>query len=219
MDQDRRDAQAWAMEWQIRQKRKKVIMALVGIIAVVAVGFLFHFVNIRTTRTVFNSEEEMRAALQGRYESDYFQDIEIMGDDVTNTYYEISHYDLEYAKTYGYYDGEDSVFEDQVVEWDYRHGVIKMRWMDEITVDKDGNITYLSTTLKKSDAPKPEPFDKALLNESASSGDTDISTDSELLEEKDAAEEQQDSLDQTEQAELAGKANANETEDNKDGNN
>lgn len=164
MDNDRRDARAWAQEWAVRQRNKRILTVIAAIALIVALYFAIHFITIKSTRTTFSSEEEMRAALQGRFETDYCEDIEIIGDDITLTYYEISHYDREYAEKYGYSSYEDSVYEDVIQEWDYRNGVIKGKWMDEIRVDKDGNLIYYSQTFKKTTADKPVPFDPSDLN-------------------------------------------------------
>ena len=156
MDQDRRDAAAWAKEWQIKQKNRRLLMVLGGIAI------------IHIERTTFGSVEEMRAAMQGRYaiERDY-EDIYIDGDTITLTYLSYSHYDRRYAEEYGYnYDEEDSVYEDDVAEWDYRHGVIKTRWMGDIIVDKNGNIRrgdYSYSTFYRTDKPRPEPIDPSTL--------------------------------------------------------
>ena len=80
------------------------------------------------------SEEEMRAAMQGRFVYDMYEDFYFEGDTVTKTYYSISHYDREYAEQYGYEEYGDSVYEDTVVKWDYRRGVIKCKWMEDIIV-------------------------------------------------------------------------------------
>ena len=93
MDNDRRDARTWAQEWSIRQRNLRIIKVLAIIAIIIALYFVIHFITVTATRTTFHSVEEMRAAMQGRYETDYCEDIEIIGDDVTLTYYEISHYD------------------------------------------------------------------------------------------------------------------------------
>lgn len=142
MTQDRRDAMHWAEEWRIRQRNKRILLIVLAIVAVAVLAFIINYVSIMVSRTTYASEEEMKAALQGRYETDYAEDIVIEGDKVTLTYYNQSHYDLEYAEKYGYSDYEDSVYDDEVVEWDYRRGQIKLQWMDTITVDKEGNLVY-----------------------------------------------------------------------------
>ena len=127
MDQDRRDAAAWAKEWQIRQKNRRLLMAL-GFIALLAlIGYMIYFTIVHVERTTFKSVEDMRKAMQGRYaiERDY-EDIIIEGDEITLTYMSFSHYDREFAEKYGYdYSGEDSVYDDHIEEWDYRNGVIR----------------------------------------------------------------------------------------------
>lgn len=197
LEQDRQEARAWEQEWYIRRKRNKIIKVFAAIAVIVLVGLAIDFITIHMTRTTYGSVEEMRAALQGRFETDYAEDIEIMGDDIIMTYYEISHYDADYAEEYGYSEYDDSVYEDTVEKWDYRHGIIKCRWMHDIIVDKDGNLIYYSTTYEKTDAPKPTPIDPSTLD---LNGSTELSDEAE-----DAAEQYQDSLDQTEEdAEDAG---------------
>ncbi len=196
MDQDRRDAEAWAQDWAIRRRNKKILAIVVGIAAFAVLIFATKFISIKATRSTFSSEEEMKAALQGRYAGRY-QDIVIDGDDITLTYYEITHYDIDYARQYGYSEYGDSIFDDYVVEWDYKHGVIKMNWMQDIIVDKNGNIEYYSTTLKHTDEDPPVPFDKALLDEDTSD-DTDFENEEELEKTEEQAEEQQESIEKTE---------------------
>ena len=200
MDQDRRDAAAWAKEWQIRQKNRRILYVLAAIALIAAVSFTIKFVIVHTERTTFGSEEEMRAAMQGRYarERDY-EDIIIEGDTITQTYLAFSHYDREYAERYGYdYDEEDSVYDDTIVEWDYRHGVIKTEWMGDIIVDKDGNIrrgdSYYGT-FYKTDTPRPEPIDPATLEHPEGSINAELSP-----EEEEAIEERDESQQMTEDA-------------------
>ena len=140
MDQDRRDAAAWAKEWQIKRKNRRLLYVLAGILAIALIGYLISFLVVHTERSTYGSEEEMRAACQGRYEeSNYYEDLIIEGDQVTLTYLERSHYDRDYAERYGYeYEYNDSVYEDRVIEWDYRHGVIKTEWMGELM--REGKI-------------------------------------------------------------------------------
>lgn len=164
MDQDRRDAMHWAEEWRIKQRNKKIITVIIVICAIAAFGVLINYISILGSRTLYSSEEEMRAALQGRFATDYAEDIIIEGDTVTITYYNQSHYDLEYAERYGYSEYEDSEYEDNIVEWDYRRGEIKCKWMNTIKVDKDGNLIYYSQTFKKTNEPKPTPLDPSELS-------------------------------------------------------
>ncbi|MBQ6389790.1 MAG: hypothetical protein IJH90_09320 [Mogibacterium sp.] len=164
MDQDRRDAQAWATEWQIKRKNRRWLVLGAVVLVIAALYFIINFLTVHMTRTTYGSVEEMRAALQGRFETDYAEDFEIIGDDVTLTYYERSHYDLDFAQRYGYSEYDDSVYEDTVEEWDYRHGVIKCRWMAEIKVDKDGDLEYYGQKFRKSNDPKPVPFDPSILD-------------------------------------------------------
>ena len=165
MTQDRRDAMHWAEEWRIRQRNKRILLIVVAVLAVALLAFIINYVSIMVSRTTYASEEEMKAALQGRYETDYAEDIVIDGDSLTLTYYNQSHYDLEYAEKYGYSDYEDSVYDDEIVEWDYRRGQIKLKWMDTITVDKSGNLVYYHQQYKKTNDPKPTPLDPSLLSQ------------------------------------------------------
>ena len=189
MDQDRRDAAAWAKEWYIRQKNRRLLMVLAGIVLIAAVVAVVRFTIIHLERTTFGSEEEMRAAMQGRYaiERDY-EDIYIEGDKITLTYLSFSHYNREYAERYGYDFEEDSVYEDDVAEWDYRHGVIKTYWMGDIIVDKNGNIRrgdYEYSTFYRTDKPRPEPIDPSTLNSTEGDEDADITEeDEEVIEER-----------------------------------
>ena len=185
MDQDRRDAAAWAKEWQIKRKNRRILYVLAGILAVAAIGYLISFITIHAERTTFGSAEEMRLAMQGRYaiERDY-EDIIIEGDEITLTYLSLSHYDREYAEKYGYEEYDDSVYDDHVVEWDYRHGVIRTEWMGDLVVDKNGNIrrgdSYYET-FYKTDKPRPEPIDPSTLSNPAGDVDAEISPEEEEL--------------------------------------
>jgi hypothetical protein len=188
MDQDRRDAAAWAKEWQIKQKNRRLLMVLGGIALIAVMIWAVRFAIIHIERTTFGSVEEMRAAMQGRYaiERDY-EDIYIEGDTITLTYLSYSHYDRRYAEEYGYnYDEEDSVYEDDVAEWDYRHGVIKTRWMGDIIVDKNGNIRrgdYSYSTFYRTDKPRPEPIDPSTLeNKESDAEETPDPEEQEKLE-------------------------------------
>ena len=212
-DQNRRDAMYWAEEWAIKQKRKKIFIALGALVAVAVLGFAINYLSILGSRTVFHSEEEMRAAVQGRFATDYFEDIYFEGDDVTLTYYNMSHYDREYAERYGYDEYDDSVYEDKVEKWDYRRGVIKFHWMSEMYVDRDGNLVYYSQVFKKTDEPAPEPIDPSTLNNYHPEGEEDalpedggeLQTGDETEDITDdgglgAAEEQQENLEETQEA-------------------
>ena len=212
-DQNRRDAMYWAEEWAIKQKRKKIFIALGALVAIVVLGFAINYLSILGSRTVFHSEEEMRAAVQGRFATDYFEDIYFEGDDVTLTYYNMSHYDREYAERYGYDEYDDSVYEDKVEKWDYRRGVIKFHWMSEMYVDRDGNLVYYSQVFKKTDEPAPEPIDPSTLNNYHPEGEEDalpedggeLQTGDETEDITDdgglgAAEEQQENLEETQEA-------------------
>ena len=200
MNQDRRDAAAWAKEWQIRQKNRRLLMAL-GFIALLAlIGYMIYFTVVHVERTTFKSAEDMRKAMQGRYaiERDY-EDIIIEGDEITLTYLSFSHYDREFAEKYGYdYSGEDSVYDDHIEEWDYRNGVIRTQWMGDIIVDKNGNIRrderYYST-FYKTDKPRPEPIDPSTLSTPEGDINADISAEDEQL-----FEEREEIIESTEDA-------------------
>ena len=164
MDQDRRDAMHWAQEWRIRRRNKRVLTAIIAVVAVAAFMYVINYISILGSRTTYGSEEEMRTALQGRFATDYAEDIVIEGDKLILTYYNQSHYDLEFAETYGYSEYDDSVYEDKVVKWDYRRGEIKLDWMSTITVDKDGNLRYYSQAFVKTNEPTPTPLDPSELS-------------------------------------------------------
>ena len=214
MTQDRRDAMYWAEEWRIKQRNRKILLTVVAILAIALLAFIINYVSIMVSRTTYASEEEMKAALQGRYETDYAEDIVIDGDSLTLTYYNQSHYDLEYAEKYGYSDYEDSVYDDEVVEWDYRRGQIKLKWMDTITVDKSGNLVYYHQQYKKTNEPKPTPLDPSLLSQykqgyedglNAGEEDADSSDDAAsgaglTEEEQEAQDAVQESQDETQAA-------------------
>ena len=209
MDQDRRDAAAWAREWQIRQKNRRLLLALGAIVVIAFLGFMINFVIVHVERTTFKSVEDMRKAMQGRYaiERDY-EDIMIEGDEITLTYLAYTHYNRDYAERYGYdYSGDDSVYDDHIVEWDYRNGVIKTQWMGDIIVNKNGDIRrgdrYYSTFFR-TDKPRPEPIDPSTLGESEFKiGDDGKIEDLEAIEDLDeleAIEERQEDLEATEDA-------------------
>ena len=214
MTQDRRDAMHWAEEWRIKQRNKRILLIVVAVLAVALLAFIINYVSIMVSRTTYASEEEMKAALQGRYETDYAEDIVIDGDSLTLTYYNQSHYDLEYAEKYGYSDYEDSVYDDEVVEWDYRRGQIKLKWMDTITVDKSGNLVYYHQQYKRTNEPKPTPLDPSLLSQykqgyedglNAGEEDADSSDDAAsgaglTEEEQEAQDAVQESQDETQAA-------------------
>ncbi len=214
MTQDRRDAMHWAEEWRIRQRNKRILLIVVAVLAVALLAFIINYVSIMVSRTTYASEEEMKAALQGRYETDYAEDIVIDGDSLTLTYYNQSHYDLEYAEKYGYSDYEDSVYDDEIVEWDYRRGQIKLKWMDTITVDKSGNLVYYHQQYKRTNEPKPTPLDPSLLSQykqgyedglNAGEEDADSSDDAAsgaglTEEEQEAQDAVQESQDETQAA-------------------
>ena len=200
MDQDRRDAAAWAKEWQIRQKNRRLLIVLGALLAIAFIGYMINFTIVHVERTTFKSVEDMRKAMQGRYaiERDY-EDIIIEGDEITLTYLSFSHYDREFAEKYGYdYSGEDSVYDDHIEEWDYRNGVIRTQWMGDIIVDKNGNIRrgdrYYSTFFK-TDKPRPEPIDPSTLSTPEGDINADISAEDEQL-----FEEREEIIESTEDA-------------------
>lgn len=195
MDQDRRDAMLWAEEWRIKQRRKKILIAALAAVCIAAVAFAVNFISIKVSRTTFGSAEEMKEALQGRYETDYAEDIVIDGDTITLTYYNRSHYDLEYAEKYGYSDYDDSVYEDTVAEWDYRTGRIKCGWMSDYTVDQDGNLVYYGQVYKKTDAPKPTPIDPSELKIFEEDGEEAQGSGEEASDVPDMTEEEQEAED------------------------
>ncbi len=215
MDQDRRDANAWAKEWYIRQKNRRLLMVLGAILLVAAIGYAVHFTIVHVERTTFRSTEDMRKAMQGRFamERDY-EDIIIEGDEVTLTYLAYTHYNREYAERYGYdYDEQDSVYEDHVEKWDYRNGVIRTQWMGDLIVDKNGNLrrgdSYYGT-FYKTDKPRPEPIDPSTLKTPEGSinlenQDGSITMDASDGEEE-ALEEREESLESTDSAALEAAA-------------
>ena len=211
MNQDRRDAEAWAKEWYIRQKNRRLLMVLAGALLIAVLVFAVRFAIVQLERTTFSSEEEMRAAMQGRYaiERDY-EDIYIEGDTVTLTYLAYSHYNREYAERYGYnYDEEDAVYEDTVIEWDYRHGVMKTYWMGDIIVDKNGDIRrgdYSYSTFYRTDAPRPEPVDPATLDDDQTDAGDELTP-----EEEEEVEVRNEELEET-QAAAAAAAEAESSE-------
>lgn len=165
MDESRRHAEAWAAEWRLRKRNRTIVTIIVVlIVAIVAIGAVGYF-STRISRSTYSSAEEMKAAVQGRYaiESSY-TDLIIEDDEITLTYLAYSHYNRDYAERYGYDADEDNVLTDHVVKWDYKHGVLKTEWMDDLIIDKDGNIHRGKyTVLYKTDRPRPEPIDPATL--------------------------------------------------------
>ena len=184
---------------------------IVGLVVLVAaIAFLINFIIVHVERTTFRSEEEMRKAMQGRFaiERDY-EDIVIDGDDIVLTYLAYSHYNRDYAERYGYnYDEQDSVYEDRIVKWDYRNGVIKTAWMGDIIVDKNGNIRRGNEyyfTFYKTDKPRPEPIDPATLENVEGDINADIpEEDEETFEE--IHEDLEALQDAAEDAELTGES-------------
>ena len=217
MDQDRRDANAWAKEWYIRQKNRRLLMVLGAVLLVAAIGYAVHFTIVHVERTTFRSTEDMRKAMQGRFamERDY-EDIIIEGDEVTLTYLAYTHYNREYAERYGYnYDEQDSVYEDHIVKWDYRNGVIRTEWMGDLIVDKNGNLrrgdSYYGT-FYKTDKPRPEPIDPSTLKTPEGSINLENQDGSITMEasdgEEEAFEEREESLESTDSAALEAAAAA-----------
>lgn len=210
--QDRRDAAAWAKEWQIKRKNRAIIYVIAGILGIALIGYLISFLVIHSQRTTYKSVEEMRAANQGRFvENDYYEDVIIDGDDITLTYLERSHYDRDYAERYGYeYDYGDSVYDDRVVEWDYRHGVIRTEWMGDYIVDKNGNIrrgrSYYGT-FYKTDKPRPEKIDPSTLKNTEGEEGMELTP-----EEEQVIEEREEELEADEEA-LEGAEGAEEADE------
>ena len=104
MNQDRRDAAAWAKEWQIRQKNRRLLMVLGALLAIAFIGYMINFTIVHVERTTFKSVEDMRKAMQGRYaiERDY-EDIIIEGDETPSVLLcHTATYDRVYAERYGY---------------------------------------------------------------------------------------------------------------------
>lgn len=66
MDQNRRNAEAWAKEWYIRRKNQRLLMAVAFVVLVAAIAFLINFIIVHVERTTFKSEEEMRKAMSMR---------------------------------------------------------------------------------------------------------------------------------------------------------
>ena len=200
MDQDRRDAAAWAKEWYIKQRNRRILIVLGGLLLIAFIGYMISFTIVHVERTTFKSEEDMRKSMQGRYaiERDY-EDIIIDGDDVILTYLAYSHYNRDYAERYGYdYNEQDSVYEDRVEKWDYRKGVIRTEWMGDLIVDKNGNIrrgdrTY--GTFYRTDKPRPEPIDPSTLKNPEGDANVEIPA-----EEEEAIEEREESMETTEDA-------------------
>lgn len=212
MDQDRRDAEAWAKEWQIRKKNRRLLMVLGAIALLIVFGWLSKIIIVHSARTTFGSAEEMREALQGRYVmDDYYDDVIIEGDKITLSYLVFSHYDREYAERYGYdYDLQDSSYDDRIVEWDYKNGVIRTKWMGDFIIDKDGNLVRDEYWIYyKTDQPRPEPIDPSTLehpegiinlddDEALTPDDQQVIEDNEEREE--AIEETQEKAEEAEDA-------------------
>ena len=198
MDQDRREAAAWAEDWRIRKKNRTLYTVIGVVIALVLLGIGINYAVLRMNRMSFESADAMREAMQGRFsiESSYM-DIIIEGDDVTLTYWACSHYDRRYAEEYGYDADEDSVYTDRVVKWDYKRGVMKTEWMGDLVVDRDGNIKRGKyTTFYRTDRPRPEPLDPATLGKGTETLDGNGLSE----EDEAAAEEREESLEETQEA-------------------
>ena len=215
MDQDRRDAAAWAKEWYIRKKNRRLLIVLALLLLIAAVVCAVYFAVVNIERSTFRSVEDMRKAMQGRYaiERDY-EDIIIEGDEITLTYLSYSHYDRDYAERYGYdYSGDDSVYEDHVIKWGFRNGVIKTKWMGDLVVDKNGNIrrgNRYYTTFYKTDKPRPEPIDPSTLNppEESPEGEVPAGEEQAVEESGDSTEDAEDAAeDLTEDAGTEGEDN------------
>ena len=136
-DQNRREAQFWASEWRYKQKKKKIIIAVAAVVCLAVLAAVIHFVSIKATRTTYSSEEEMKAALQGRFKGYYSEDIFIDGDKIRIVYYEKSHYDIEYARKYGY--SEEAIM----------NGLEKWKGSDQWLKEDGQYIPYPATWLNK----------------------------------------------------------------------
>jgi len=206
MDQDRREAAAWAEEWRIEHKRKRIIAAAAAVILIAVIAFAVIFITRMAMRTTFSSADEMKEAVQGRYAiGRYYEDIVIEGNNITHTYLAWSHYDRRYAEEYGYDADEDSVYEDRVVKWDYRRGVIKTEWMGDFIVDKDGNLRRGSYSIYyKTDEPRPDPIDPATLGQPSSDEEADAAEEAA----DDIPDERQEGLDAVEAAAAAAGVSA-----------
>ncbi len=200
MDESRRHAEAWAQEWRLRKKNQKITTIVVGAVLLIAAIAAVGYFSNRIGRSTYGSAEEMKAAVQGRYalESSY-TDLVIEGDEVTLTYWSYSHYNRDYAERYGYDAEEDSVSTDHIVKWDYKHGVLKTEWMDDLIIDKDGNIHRGKyTILYKTDRPRPDPIDPATLKNPE--GDPDAIIPEDIADEYD---ERTDSIEEATEAAAA----------------
>ena len=204
MDETRRHAEAWAAEWRLRKRNQKIVAIVVGALVLIAAIAAVGYFSNRIGRSTFSSEEEMKEAVQGRYalESSYM-DLIIEGDEITLTYLAYSHYDRDYAERYGYDADKDSVQTDHVVKWDYKHGVLKTEWMDDLIIDKDGNIHRGKyTVLYKTDRPRPEPIDPSTLEHPE--GDPEYAIPDEMDEEVD---ERADEIEEATEAAAAAAMN------------
>jgi hypothetical protein len=76
--------------------------------------------------------------------------------------------------------------------------------MDDLIVDKDGNIRYYSQTFVRTDKPKPVPFDPALLNDDSGAGDGSVMTEEEQAAEDAALESREETEDAAENSDLTG---------------
>ena len=196
MDQDRREALAWAQEWKIRRKNRRMIIIFGSVAAVLVFILVAGQISTLLTRSTFGSAEEMREAMQGRYSYDrYYEDVVIEGDDLTLTYWSYSHYDRDYAEKYGYDAEEDSVYKDRVVKWDYRHGIMKTEWMGDFYVDKDGNLLRGKYNIfYKTNAPRPDPIDPSTLGSTSEGADAITDTEEEIIQER------EESIEETQEA-------------------
>ena len=126
----------------------------------------------------------------------------IEDDIITLTYLSYSHYDRSYAERYGYDYEQDSEHKDTIVKYDYKHGVLKTEWMDDLIIDSDGNIRRGKySTYYKTDRPRPEPIDPATLNNPDGDPDADLPDGTE-----EAVEERDESLEDAAEAEAAAAA-------------
>lgn len=148
MDQDRIDAQNWATEWTIRQKNKKIICIVIGILLAAFVYFVITAAKIYFSRTVFRSEAEMKEAMQGSFKYEDYQEIDIVGDKLYLTYFNVN---SENSGTYNEYTENytDTTYDDVVVKWHPYTGTIECDWLGDYVVDADVNIMRSYTTFKR----------------------------------------------------------------------
>ena len=150
--QDRERIGRWEQDWAIRKKNRRLIIVCVAVLVIGLLVLLVSAGAMMLTRTTYSSEEEMSKAVEGCYLYEDFIMIVIFDGQVELTYFN------------SWDDTGDSVFNDTVKKWNYRTGTIKMNWMDDITIDKDGNPVFSGRTYRKVD-PSEVPDRSAATNE------------------------------------------------------